>query len=88
MNCHAGCNGGSGTLNENESFDKIEYFVEKRNKSAQKEYSSKKDIEKTINKYWDEELYKREYVDLSENNTIKIPSETELQEVYVEMRKF
>lgn len=87
LNCHSGCNGGSGSLNETESFDKIEHFIEKRNKLAQKRYTSKKEIEKTINKYWSEDLYKREYIDLSENNIIKIPSEIQIQEIFLEMRK-
>jgi len=87
LNCHAGCNGGSGTLNEDESADKIEYYVENRSKQAQKHYSSNKQIAKTLNKFWDEKLFSRRYQNLSENNKVKIPTENQLQDIYIEMRK-
>ncbi len=87
LNCHSGCNGGPGTLNQHEPADKIEYFVEKRNKAAQKKYASKKQIHKILDKYWSESLYARNYEDLSDNNKIRIPSEAELNRIYKEMRK-
>ena len=87
LNCHSGCNGGPGTLNQHEPADKIEYFVEKRNKAAQKKYASKKQIHKILDKYWSESLYTRNYEDLSDNNKIRMPSEAELNRIYKEMRK-
>lgn len=87
LNCHSGCNGGPGTLNQHEPADKIEYFVEKRNKAAQKQYASKKQIHKILDKYWSEGLYARKYEDLSDNNKIRMPSEAELNRIYKEMRK-
>jgi iron only hydrogenase large subunit-like protein len=87
LNCHSGCNGGPGTLNENESPDKIEYYIEKRKKEAQNKYSSKDEINKTISDYWDESLYSRSYEDLSGNNIVKIPPKFELQQIYKDMRK-
>lgn len=87
LNCHSGCNGGPGTLNQHEPADKIEYFVEKRNKAAQKQYASKKQIHRILGKYWSESLYTRKYEDLSDNNKIRMPSEAELKRIYKEMRK-
>lgn len=88
LNCHAGCNAGPGTLNQNEPFDKIEYLVEKRNKESQKKYSGKKDVEKVLNKYWEPNLYARHYQDLSANNKVKIPNEFQLKNIYEQMRKY
>jgi iron only hydrogenase large subunit-like protein len=88
LNCHAGCNGGPGTLNQDASLDKMEYFVEKRKNEAGKKYVSKKEINHTLNKYWNKGIYKRDYEDLSENNILKIPNEKQLHVVYEEMRKF
>lgn len=87
LNCHNGCNGGPGTINENEHPDKIEYFVDKRNQDAQKTYASPKKIRKILDKYWKEELYARKYKDLSQNNLLKIPSERELEAIYKKMNK-
>ena len=87
LNCHAGCNGGPGTLNQNEPLDKIEYFVEQRNKDAQEKYKDAAELEINIDNYWNDKLYKRTYVDRSGNNKIRIPSEGELQRIYVDMKK-
>jgi hypothetical protein len=87
LNCESGCNGGPGTINQDESLDKIEYYIEKRKNETQKKYVSKKQIDKTVDNYWDKNLYAREYQDLSGNNQIKIPSEEELKKIYKDMRK-
>lgn len=87
LNCESGCNGGPGTLNQDESLDKIEYYIEKRKNETEQKYVSKKQIDKILDKYWDEDLYARKYRDLSGNNQIKIPSEQELKQIYKEMRK-
>ncbi|MDP4274459.1 MAG: [Fe-Fe] hydrogenase large subunit C-terminal domain-containing protein [Bacteroidota bacterium] len=87
LNCESGCNGGPGTLNQDESLDKIEYYIEKRKNETEQKYVSKKQIDKILEKYWDEDLYARKYRDLSGNNQIKIPSEQELKQIYKEMRK-
>ncbi len=88
LNCHNGCNGGPGTLNEDAHADRIEYFVEKRKKEAQTNYSSKKDVDKTLDKYWKKDIYSRSYDDLSDNNIVVYPSEDQLQQLYKSMRKF
>jgi hypothetical protein len=87
LNCHTGCNGGSGTINQDKHPDEIEYHVEKRNKEAQKKYSSPKKVDKLLGKYWNKDIYLRNYRDLSGNNQVVVPSEQELNELYLEMQK-
>lgn len=93
LNCEMGCNGGPGTLNQKKGVDEIEYLINQRNIEVQKKYKSKKisktskKVNKIINKYWKPNLYNRSYKDLSGNNTIKEPNETELKQVYESMHK-
>ena len=87
LSCHAGCNGGSATLNHNEPIDKIEYYVEKRNKEAQAKYKSTRKLRSKIDDYWNENLYRRDYVNRSENNEVKYPSREELRIIYTDMKK-
>jgi methyl-accepting chemotaxis protein len=75
-------------LNQNEPADKIEYYVEKRNKLAQQSYASNEMIAQVLEKYWNSSLYSRSYVNLSDNNHVKIPNETEYDMIYKSMKKF
>lgn len=88
LNCHMGCNGGPGTLNQDEPADKIEYYIEKRNKETRQKYASVNEVEDVLNKYWKRDLYTRNYEDLSDNNIVKIPTENQFKELYQSMRKF
>jgi iron only hydrogenase large subunit-like protein len=87
LNCHAGCNGGPGTLNEDKHPDEIEFHVEKRNRDAQKKFSSPKEVDKSLSRFWKRENYSRKYRDLSANNKVLMPSKSELSELYIEMQK-
>lgn len=96
LNCEMGCNGGSGTLNQDKSPDEIENRIEKRNKQMIDKYKkkglfskyrTKKTLEKVLNKYWREGIYGREYMNLSHNNKIRKPSDRELKEIYESMGK-
>ncbi len=93
LNCEKGCNGGTGTLNIDDSPDKIEYFIQVRNKEMQKKYKTsgklgKHKLHKTINSFWKPGIYGRNYVNLSSNNNIKTPSDRELAGIYSSMQKF
>ncbi len=88
LNCHQGCNGGSGSIAKHQSTDRIEYAIERRKNQAQKQYANKKDVDKALGKYWQKELYHRSYQNLSGNNLIKIPNEQEFKNLYVKMRKY
>ena len=88
LNCNVGCNGGPGTLNQDKHPDEIEFHVEKRNHNAQKKFTSPKDVNKSLGRFWKRDIYSRKYRDLSANNRIVIPSESELNKLYIEMQKF
>lgn len=94
LSCEMGCNGGPGTLNVGKSIDEIEFFIEKRNREMQKRYekgllkNNKKAINKILDEYWEEGLYRRQYQNLSANNQIKIPDERTLDSIFKEMHKF
>ncbi len=96
LNCEMGCNGGPGTLNQKKSPDEIEALIESRNQEMQTRYQkkgpmakgrSRKALSRIIDKYWENGLYSRTYLDLSDNNQIRKPSAKELQETYRLMRK-
>jgi iron only hydrogenase large subunit-like protein len=98
LNCEKGCNGGPGTINQEEPMDKIEYFVEQRSKKMQDKYKqyieehpeNNSDIKfsDALSKYWEEGLYSRKYNDLSHLNTIVIPTEYEESEILKQMKKY
>jgi hypothetical protein len=94
-----GCNGGPGTLNQKKSPDEIEYYIEKRREQMQEIYlngNSKKIklkrksdlLHKHINNHWEPGLYSRNYINRSENYTIRKPGEFQLQSIYQQMKKF
>jgi iron only hydrogenase large subunit-like protein len=93
LNCSKGCNGGAGTLCTKSSLDEIEHHIEKRSSSMRKKYERKSDqktskkIDKVLKKYWHSDLYQRTYQDLSEKNIIKIPVESEIEDIYDKMGK-
>jgi PAS domain S-box-containing protein len=97
LNCELGCNGGTGTHNQKKSPDELEYFIEKRMKAMEEFYQKQanfqkeeavKNVETVIDKYWEKDLYKREYHDSSDNFDLKIPTEEEFQEIQESMLKF
>jgi len=90
LNCEKGCNGGPGTLTDDKTLDEIEFLVEKRKEEAKALYDDRKGMKrlgKTLDDYWNKDLYHRKYIDKSANFNIKIPSETEKWEVFKTMRK-
>ncbi len=94
LNCHKGCNGGTGTPRKDDSQDELEYYIETRRMDVQKKYKTVKKsrrhlnrLEKTISKYWRPGLYDRKYINRSENNTNIIPTSQQIQELYLTMDK-
>ena len=96
LNCKEGCNIGAGTDVSDLTLDEVEGFVEKRKalqKSLYKTTSNKKfalrKLNKVINEYWQPNLYTRTYKDRSDAflSTIKMPTEQEIQEIFVKMHK-
>ncbi len=95
LNCELGCNGGPGTLNLGKSPDDIEFAVEQRNQEMRKKYKGFRTmkmadarVRRTVNRYWQADLYKREYLDRSHENLITFPDNMELDRVYKRMHKY
>ncbi|MDR2942907.1 MAG: methyl-accepting chemotaxis protein [Treponema sp.] len=94
LNCEKGCNGGPGTGNVNKPLPVLENPIRKRRAKLEAyhrphkgEWIYKK-YHKVLDKYWKKNLYNRTYKDLSGNNTLKTPSEEELNKVYQSLKKF
>lgn len=96
LNCDMGCNGGPGTSNRNSHRDKIEGYIERRiQKQAILAGKNIKPIKpkamnRSLNKYWNEFLYKRSYEDHSNYfaTQFKRPTEDDIQQAYRKMHKF
>lgn len=96
LNCEKGCNGGPMTVTDQFPLDDIEQAVRSRTHQAISIYNkpseddsptSLEKINQIVSKFWDADLYKREYSDISINNRIIIPSEDELKKIFKMMRK-
>ncbi len=96
LSCQFGCNQGPGTLTQNQSPDETEFYIKKRATELKQKYlsenennpqKSKAEIEKILNKYWEEDLYKREYINRWQNFDIKYPTRQELDKIYAELLK-
>ena len=97
LSCEYGCNGGPLTITKDKPQDEVEYWVRKRARELREKYlsennnnaeQSRNKIEKVLDKYWNEDLYKRTYINLRENVKIDYPSKSELQEIYQKMHKY
>ena len=94
LNCEKGCIGGPGTGNAEKPLAMLKEPVQKRMAELEEKFNSQtgKDAYKkyhdVLKKYWKKGLYNRSYRNLSDNNTIKQPSETEITEIFRSMKKF
>jgi len=97
LNCDKGCNGGPLTLARDSSVDEIENLIYKRNVELQDYYKkqnandqklAKEKIEEILDKYWEDGLYERKYVNRWQNVKLKYPNEQELKQIYESMHKY
>ena len=103
LNCEMGCNGGTGTPDhEGAHPDDLESRVERRRKVMVENYlknsNSKSDsadndvkekIRKTVNAFWSDGLYQRNYLNRSDKvKRIIEPSESDRNIIYKQMHKF
>jgi len=94
LNCEKGCIGGPGTGNSAKPLGMLEAPVRKRMAQLEKKHNSQngekayKKYHNVLNKYWKKDLYNRSYLNLSENNTIKQPNDTELKEIFHSLKKY
>lgn len=88
LNCEKGCNMGPGCINHHESLDKIEGMIAERADNNKKNTKNKKDLEKFVKAVVKENDFSyKHYRNLSDNNQVRIPSKSELEEVYAKMHK-
>jgi iron only hydrogenase large subunit-like protein len=93
LNCEKGCNGGTGTTNAKIPMDKLEAPIWKRRNKTEAVYGGstkrgRKKISKLLSHYWKKGLYERSYLNMSQNNTVKIPNQKELTDVYKSLYKY
>jgi len=94
LNCEKGCIGGPGTGNAEKPLAMLKEPVQKRMAELEEKQHSQtgndayKKYHDVLSKYWKKGLYNRSYRNLSENNTIKQPSEIEITEIFHSMKKF
>lgn len=99
LNCDHGCNLGTGvpTHLKEEPLDIIESLVKNRSQNMQEKYDKtgffhtkkgKKELRKTINHYWKENLYNRKYENRNIQDSLQTPTNQELQEIYRQMEKY
>lgn len=96
LNCDLGCNGGTGTVNQDRSPDEIESLIEARNRAAQAHYAprvklparlGKRRVERTLARHWRPGLYGRQYVDRRDQVALRQPSPAEREAIYTRLRK-
>ena len=98
LNCAHGCNCGAGTDNQDMPIDEVENYIESRAEERKSlwqmdnDRKTKKGLKKlnaTIDKFWEESIYKRNYVDRSSSvRHLREPSKAEIQKIFGEMGKF
>jgi CheY-like chemotaxis protein/iron only hydrogenase large subunit-like protein/uncharacterized protein YoxC len=94
LNCEKGCIGGPGTGNAEKPLAELKAPIRKRMAKLEKEHNPKKEknayknYNDVLKKYWKKGLYNRSYRNLSENNTIKHPSEAEINKIFLTMKKY
>ncbi len=94
LNCEFGCNSGPLTLPTAQALDTVEGAVRKRKNEQQKEFSGitdmeiQEEVDRVLSKYWRKALYRRSYRNLSMNNRIFYPDESQLKAIYESMHKY
>ena len=97
LNCEYGCNGGTGTRSIHQSQDILEHRVEERSNALKQLYEeSQQDIpemsdaerhellHQQIDSFWKPGLYDRHYLNLKENDTLRHPSDAQVQSIYTD----
>ena len=89
LNCELGCNGGPGTKMMHASQDVLEHRVEARSNALREMYvrdaeQHSEPLGAHIDAYWKPGIYDRRYVNLRENNTVRLPTEEQIHKVFAE----
>jgi iron only hydrogenase large subunit-like protein len=99
LNCHSGCNGGTGTKCHHLSLDYLENIIEQRRQSMQRLYSQdlqdcsdtnesiQEKVLAILKRYWRPGLYHRTYKNRSHDNYSHTVPQADLEKVYASMHK-
>lgn len=86
--CEQGCNGGVGCINQEVSFDRIEYDMTRRAEMSTADQAANDTLKSFLAEITGQlDFSYRCYRDLSRFNTLRFPTETELQTIYTNMHK-
>ena len=86
LSCENGCNIGPGCINK--SLAKVEYSVSKRAETETSDEKNRQQLTEFLTDITDQLDFQYEcYRDISQQNQLKIPTESELQKIYIEMHK-
>ena len=93
LNCRNGCNCGPAALASHQEIDAVEYYIEERHRDLHAEKSKQignRDltVERLLFDYWCEDLYTRQYADLSGNSSVRYPSPAERKAILALMHKY
>ena len=87
LNCEFGCNGGPGTKRIHAPQDELEHLVEERSNMQRSMYEQSEPeypelLRERVDAFWKPGIYERRYLNLRDNNTIKLPTEPQIQNIY------
>jgi iron only hydrogenase large subunit-like protein len=99
LNCHLGCNGGSGTPHQDAEQDILEHAVNHRKNKQVSHYANKttggvkaggSGLKKSIDAFWEKGIYSRSYKNHSANykRMVKMPNDEQLKTILTSMAKF
>lgn len=88
LSCEKGCNMGPGCINHRHSLDQIERAITVRSEQSRADESRRQQLQDFLQDVIKQHDFDyRLYQNLSANNTLKLPSETELHKIYHAMHK-
>ena len=93
LNCEYGCNCGPASLNSNHGIDAIEQWIERRRKELKERNCNQAEngdpeLTRTLQGYWQDACYVRQYRDLSANNTVRSPNRDQRAAILRSMHKY
>lgn len=93
LNCEYGCNCGPGSLQRDQAVDAAEHRIRKRHRELREQHDNGQPENRTAqfepapDPHWVEGAYFRTYLDLSANNTMRLPSDEQRKVILAAMHK-
>jgi signal transduction histidine kinase/CheY-like chemotaxis protein/Pyruvate/2-oxoacid:ferredoxin oxidoreductase delta subunit len=93
LSCEHGCNCGPGSARRDEAPDELQHRIEERYRSLQRQAASPVraagyDVRQSLAGFWEEGLYARQYLDLSQRRSIRMPDAQEREAILQSMHKY